>query len=102
MSIVEISHDGLGTVMAALSQGVPMLCVPMGRDQLFNASRVHALGAGTMIGPDSDVEEIADAVRALLDERSVAREGGKRVAAVISGYGGASDAADEIERVTRS
>jgi UDP:flavonoid glycosyltransferase YjiC (YdhE family) len=97
-----ISHGGLGTVMAALSQGVPMLCVPMGRDQFFNASRVQALGAGAMIGPDSDADAIADAVQALLDERSSAWEGAKRMAAVISRYGGASEAADEIERVTRS
>ena len=97
-----ISHGGLGTVMAALSHGVPMLCVPMGRDQFFNASRVQALGAGTMIGPDSDADTIADAVRGLLDERSAAHEGAKRMAAVLSGCGGASEAADEIERVTRS
>jgi UDP:flavonoid glycosyltransferase YjiC (YdhE family) len=97
-----ISHGGLGTVMAALSQGVPMLCVPMGRDQFFNASRVQALGAGAMIGPDSDADAIADAVQALLDERSSAWEGAKRMAAVISRYGGASEAADEIERVARS
>ena len=96
-----ISHGGLGTVMAALSQGVPLLCVPMGRDQFLNASRVEALGAGTMIGPDSHVDTIADAVRTLLDERSIARESAERMAAVISGYGGASEAADEIERVTR-
>jgi UDP:flavonoid glycosyltransferase YjiC (YdhE family) len=97
-----ISHGGLGTVMAAMSQGVPMLCVPMGRDQFFNASRVQALGAGTMIGPESDVDAIADAVQAMLDERSSAGEGAKRMAAVISGYGGASEAADDIERVSRS
>ena len=96
-----ISHGGLGTVMAALSRGVPMLCMPMGRDQFFNASRVQALGAGTMIGSDSDVGAIADAVQALLDERSETRPGAMRMAAVISGYGGASEAADEIERVTR-
>lgn len=97
-----VSHGGLGTVMAALSHGVPMLCVPMGRNQFFNASRVQALGAGTTISSDSEADRIAEAVGALLDERSAARDGAKRMAAVISGYGGASDAADEIERVAAS
>lgn len=94
-----VSHGGLGTVMAALSHGVPMLCLPMGRDQFFNGSRVQALGAGTMVGPGTEADGIADAVRALLDKGSTARDGAKRMAAVISGYGGASDAVAEIERV---
>ena len=41
-----ITHSGLGTVMTALSHGIPLLCVPMGRDQFFNAERVSQLGAG--------------------------------------------------------
>lgn len=94
-----VSHGGLGTVMAALSHGVPVLCVPMGRDQFFNGSRVQALGAGTTLAPGTEGDGIADAVRALLDEASSARDGAKRMAAVISGYGGSSAAAGEIERV---
>ena len=32
--------------MAGAGAGVPMLCMPMGRDQPFVASRVEALGLG--------------------------------------------------------
>lgn len=94
-----VSHGGHGTVMAALSHGVPVLCVPMGRDQFFNGSRAQALGAGAMVSPDTEADGIADAVRALLNEGSTARDGAKRMAAVIRGYGGTSDAVNEIERV---
>ena len=39
-------HAGLGTTMAALGHGVPLLCTPIGRDQFFNAEQVQTLGAG--------------------------------------------------------
>ncbi|MFC1643206.1 glycosyltransferase [Myxococcota bacterium] len=41
-----ITHAGHGTVITALSCGVPLLCLPMGRDQHDNAVRVAARGAG--------------------------------------------------------
>jgi UDP:flavonoid glycosyltransferase YjiC (YdhE family) len=43
---VLITHAGLGMVAAALSHGVPMVCVPLGRDQHLNATRVAAVGVG--------------------------------------------------------
>ena len=41
-----VTHAGMGTVMSALSHGVPLLCLPLGRDQFFNAAMVERLGAG--------------------------------------------------------
>ena len=41
-----VTHAGLGAVMAALAHGVPLLCMPMGRDQHDNAALVAACGAG--------------------------------------------------------
>ena len=32
-----ISHGGLSTITAALTAGVPLLCIPQGRDQHYNA-----------------------------------------------------------------
>jgi UDP:flavonoid glycosyltransferase YjiC (YdhE family) len=54
-----IAHAGLGTTMAALGHGVPLLCTPLGRDQFFNAERVQTLGAGLMLMPDADCDAIA-------------------------------------------
>jgi MGT family glycosyltransferase len=34
-----VTHAGFGTVMAVLAHGVPLLCLPMGRDQHENAAR---------------------------------------------------------------
>jgi MGT family glycosyltransferase len=91
-----ITHAGLGTVMAALGHGVPLLCMPMGRDQFFNAEQVQTLGAGRMLMPDAEVSTIVDAARAILDAASC-RAAAKEIAITISGYGGASDAVTALE-----
>jgi len=80
-----ITHAGLGTVMTALAHGVPLLCVPLGRDQFFNAARVEALGAGRTIGADADADTIGQAIRALLRDET-ARAAAKRMADAISVY----------------
>ena len=91
-----ITHAGLGTTMAALGRGVPLLCTPMGRDQFFNAEQVQALGAGRMLMPDSSSEAIAQAATDILgDDRFTA--GAKQMAVAIGGYGGAAAAAAALE-----
>ena len=94
-----ITHAGLGTVMAALGHGVPLLCMPMGRDQFFNAEQVQTLGAGQMLMSDAEVSAIVDAARAILDDASC-RAVAKQMAITISGYGGASDAVNALEALT--
>lgn len=94
-----ITHAGLGTVMTALSHGVPLLCVPMGRDQFFNAGRVAQLGAGSILPFDADAQSIRIAVLAALDDSS-SRDGAKRMAKVIAGYAGAATAVVELERLS--
>ena len=91
-----ITHAGLGTTMASLGRGVPLLCTPMGRDQFFNAEQVQALGAGRMLMPDSSSEAIAEAAMDILrDGRFTA--GAKQLAVAIGGYGGATAAAAALE-----
>jgi MGT family glycosyltransferase len=92
---LTITHAGLGTVMNALAHGVPMLCIPLGRDQFFNAARVEALGAGRSIAADATVDVISGAVRSLLKDAS-ARASAERMAAVIAGYEGGAAALAEI------
>ena len=57
-----VTHAGHGTVMKALAAGVPLVCMPMGRDQKDNAARVLRLGAGVQIGKRSTPDRIAHAV----------------------------------------
>jgi UDP:flavonoid glycosyltransferase YjiC (YdhE family) len=95
-----ITHAGLGTTMAALGSGVPMLCTPMGRDQFFNAGQVQALGAGRMLMPDSSSDAIARAATEILaDDRCTACA--KQMAVTIGSYGGAPEAAAALEALAR-
>ena len=48
-STVVITHAGHGTVLKALAAGVPLVCVPMGRDQRDNTPGVLRLGAGVRV-----------------------------------------------------
>jgi len=41
---LAITHAGHGTVMRALSHGLALVCLPMGRDQNDNAAAFHGAG----------------------------------------------------------
>jgi UDP:flavonoid glycosyltransferase YjiC (YdhE family) len=66
-----ICHAGHGTTMAALTHGVPLVCVPgLGRDQGPIAMRVSELGVGVALPRDASPRMIRDAATAVLaDER---------------------------------
>jgi MGT family glycosyltransferase len=61
-----ITHGGLGTTLRALAHGKPLLLLPLGRDQQFNAQRVVELGAGICVPVESSPAEIASALLELL------------------------------------
>jgi MGT family glycosyltransferase len=91
-----ITHAGLGTTLAALGRGVPLLCTPMGRDQFFNAEQVQTVGAGRMLMPDSSSDAIAQAAADVLgDDRFKA--GAKQMSVAMGGYGGSAQAAAALE-----
>ena len=96
LASLVITHAGLGTTMAALGHGVPLLCTPIGRDQFFNAERVQTLGAGRMLMPDADSDAIALAAKDILADSRFTAEA-KRMADAIGGYGGAARAATALE-----
>jgi UDP:flavonoid glycosyltransferase YjiC (YdhE family) len=63
-----ITHGGHGTVLRALAAGVPLVVLPLGRDQADNAARVVRCGAGLRLSADASVRGIRKAVtRALAD-----------------------------------
>lgn len=41
-----LTHAGSGSVLGALTHGLPMVCIPLGADQPLNAERCTALGVG--------------------------------------------------------
>jgi MGT family glycosyltransferase len=63
-----VNHAGLGGVLAALTYGVPMVCIPLGRDQPANAAAVERVGAGITLAPEASVDEIRIAIAEVIDD----------------------------------
>src|SRR6266540_1077417 len=61
-----VTHAGLGTTLRALAHGKPLLLLPLGRDQQFNAGRIVELGAGICLPSEASPGEIASALVELL------------------------------------
>jgi MGT family glycosyltransferase len=93
-----VTHAGHSTVMAALAHGIPMVCMPMGRDQFESAERVDSCGAGRTIGADSSEIEIREAVRDVLSSDRY-RMAARSMADIIAGYGNGARALEALERL---
>jgi MGT family glycosyltransferase len=96
-----VTHGGMGTVMAAFTYGVPMVCMPFGRDQRGNAARVEALGAGRTIAPDATVADIRRTVDQALGSEAI-RAGAKRMADIVATYGGVHAAVENLESLLKT
>jgi UDP:flavonoid glycosyltransferase YjiC (YdhE family) len=73
---VVLTHAGAGTTTAALSRGLPLVCLPLFGDQPHNAARVHAAGAGLALDSGAGARVLAAALTEVLETpsyRSVAR-----------------------------
>jgi MGT family glycosyltransferase len=95
-----IAHGGHGTVMKALSHGLPVLCLPMGRDQNDNAARVFASGAGLRLAPSASTAQIRAAIAQLLQEPAFAAAA-RRMAGAIACYQREDVAVRELEELAR-
>jgi MGT family glycosyltransferase len=93
-----VTHGGHGTVIKALAAGVPLVVLPMGRDQLDVAARVTAAGAGVRVKPSASPAKIAAAVRTVLDDPAY-RLGAERLAAAIADETRADRAVAELEEL---
>jgi MGT family glycosyltransferase len=65
-----VTHAGHGTVMRALAHGLPLVCMPMGRDQIDNAALVAHHGAGLKLRSSASANQIQKAIKRALDEPS--------------------------------
>ena len=93
-----ITHAGHGSTLRPLMAGVPLLCLPMGRDQNDNAARVAHRGAGLTLPADASPEAIAAAVRRLLDEPAF-KTSAEALGAAIRADEAGRDAAAAVERL---
>jgi len=61
-----VTHGGHGTVMSALGHGVPVVCIPMGRDQADVAARAAWHGAGVTVSRHAKAAQLRDAIECVL------------------------------------
>jgi MGT family glycosyltransferase len=72
-----VTHAGMSTVSTVLAAGRPLVCVPQGREQPLNATRVAEVGAGLNVAADAVDIDLAAAVLTVLSNprfRSTAQE----------------------------
>lgn len=91
-----VTHAGMSTVSTALAAGMPLVCVPQGREQPLNAARVQELGAGLMIAADAPPESLAQAVHTVLVDPRF-RRAARRLAASSAAVGNGELATDLVE-----
>jgi UDP:flavonoid glycosyltransferase YjiC (YdhE family) len=84
--------------MRSLAHGLPLVCLPMGRDQDDNAARVVAHGAGLRLKSSAKPQQIAKAVQQLLD-RPAYRRHAQRMSRLIAEDVVEDRAVEELERI---
>ena len=92
-----VAHGGSGTTLAALAHGLPLVFLPQGANQFWNAARGAELGAGIRLLPD-DVSPAAvrTAVHAVLEQPGY-REAAERLAGEIAAMPGPETAVPLLE-----
>ncbi len=91
-----VCHGGSGTLIAALSLGVPAVLLPMGADQLDNADRCVALGAGVALDPlTASPEDITAAVATVQRDARF-----RRAAEALAREAAAQPRVDELTELT--
>jgi UDP:flavonoid glycosyltransferase YjiC (YdhE family) len=96
-----ITHCGHGTTLKGLAAGVPLVCMPMGRDQNDTAARVVHAGAGVRLAPGASAARIAAAVQRVLAEPGF-KQAATRLEHAIRTREGCSDAVTVLERLAAS
>ena len=95
-----VTHAGHGSAIRPVLAGVPLLCLPMGRDQPDNAARIVARGAGLRLDPAASPDAIGAAVMRLVEEpgfRDAARRWGAAIRAETEAAGDV--AVDSLDRM---
>lgn len=94
---VFLCQGGMGSLMEALSFGVPVVAVPHHPEQHINARQIRRLGLGASLDKETvTAERIRDAVLAV-DRDDAVRRRVQLMRREVHAAGGAARAADEIE-----
>ncbi|HEV8207168.1 MAG TPA: glycosyltransferase [Acidimicrobiia bacterium] len=94
---VVVSHAGSGTVLAALTLGLPQVCLPQGADQFLNAAAVASSGVGISLMPgEGGAGAVRDGVARVLEDVSF-RDAAWRVSSSIASMPSPDDVAVVLE-----
>lgn len=99
---LTVTHAGLNTALESLSNGVPMVAIPITNDQPGVAARIAWTGTGEVVPLKKvTVEKLHQAIKRVLTEESYKQNALKLKESMEQG-GGVTKAADIIEQVTAS
>jgi UDP:flavonoid glycosyltransferase YjiC (YdhE family) len=93
-----VTHAGWQTVNAALADGVPLVCIPDGRDQPDNAARVLACGAGVRVRKGASPARLRRVIAAALADPELKR-GAHAMSEALAREDGAVQVADAVEPI---
>ena len=97
-----ISHAGVNTVLTALSDGIPLLCIPLGADQPDNAQRCVDAGAGLRLDRRLlTTARLKRAIHTLLSQPSFTRRA-EQMQHTLRRHNGPEEAADLILRLAET
>lgn len=94
---VVVTPAGHGSVLKALAASVPLVCMPLGRDQKDNTVRVLRIGAGVRVSKGERPAGIAASVRWVRDQPAYRRAAQELAATLAHESATHPDAADEAE-----
>jgi MGT family glycosyltransferase len=96
---LTITHAGLNTTLESLSNGVPMVAIPIANDQPAVAARIAWTGSGEVVPLSRlSVPRLRAAIQRVLTEESY-KKNALRLQEAIRRSGGVSRAADIVEQV---
>lgn len=99
---VVVAHGGSGTMLASLAHGLPLLVLPQGANQFWNAQRCASLGVGIRLLPgEVSPGAVRRAVHALLEEPGYREQAG-RLAAEIAAMPGPDEVVALLEALAGS
>lgn len=96
---LTITHAGMNTTLESLSNGVPMVAIPIANDQPGVAARIAYTGAGEVVSlKQLSVPKLHSAIKKVLTEPSYKNKA-VELEKAIQRSGGVKKAADIIEKV---
>ncbi|MBW4672673.1 MAG: glycosyltransferase [Desmonostoc geniculatum HA4340-LM1] len=95
---LTITHAGMNTTMESLSNGVPLVAIPITNDQLGVAARIAWTGAGQLITTSRlNISRLRQAIQKVLMQESY-KQNAVRLQTAIRQAGGVPRAVDIIEQ----